>query len=512
MSTSVITQENTEIKQQPYLLFMMHEIFDDLAEDLDDSVIEKLRDAFHPTSPAERIKAAQSIVNEDQSGFAQLILARNYANTEQKLEHYKKAVEVSKNADDHAASALIFALASIELSELLWSEGKREEAIAVLNETEIEELQVGQYFTDAIRFSLMTYLLCEKQIEKAREILNGESVPTLEWHYANALLKFIEQGDCNYSRGAAAAAFGFDDEMLEHFADTAFNTMFEALEQGDESSAEDIDIEGYFLDRYVRVTGEAWRSTDGALTWLKDWRDDGLARVGEEETIDEARVKRIESELEILGSHLEREDFKEARKSFAKVLRDANRLNDGGAMFEEIIATVARVDEALEGNMVATELEKRAEWLKEQEKTAKPEALANSYADLSVLLSEIPGQEKLIESSAKKALEYLEKNPSRASTHVEQIALSIIGSLAIQNEDWTALESNAKRIAEIVEQTSSSNHLDMIDALQLLRMSLRMQERLDEEKAVAERIYAIDEFADERYEEGDCDDECDHDH
>jgi len=262
----------------------------------------------------------------------------------------------------------------------------------------------------------------------------------------------------------------------------------------------------------VRVTGEAWRSTDGALTWLKDWRDDGLARVGEEETIDEAKVKRIESELEILGSHLEREDFKEARKSFAKVLRDANRLNDGGAMFEEIIATVARVDEALEGNMVATELEKRAEWLKEQEKTAKPEALANSYADLSVLLSEIPGQEKLIESSAKKALEYLEKNPSRASTHVEQIALSIIGSLAIQNEDWAAVESNAKRIAEIVEQTSSSNHLDMIDALQLLRMSLRMQERLEEEKAVAERIYAIDEFADERYEEGDCDDECDHDH
>ncbi len=48
----------------------------------------------------------------------------------------------------------------------------------------------------------------------------------------------------------------------------------------------------------------------------------------------------------------------------------------------------------------------------------------------------------------------------------------------------------------------------MVDALQLPRMSLRMQERLDEEKVIAKRVYAIDENVDAQYDDEGCGDEC----
>jgi tetratricopeptide (TPR) repeat protein len=456
-----------------------------LESHVDKSLIDDLSSIIEAETPQERVELAERVLAEDSTGFAHLVLAIGTDNLDKQKQHYQKAIDTSRKVYlQQTPVSFILGHATVGLSKTLWNQNKRDEAIKLLEGIDLDNLHVGQNLIDIISYSLVTYLIIQNQDERAREILDRDPVPTFEWFYLNALLRFRQHGDSFISRGAFAAAL-VEDELVPHFlTNTEYDTAV------DESDLDDIEP---WSEIYANLTRESWLETPDAIDWLKRMSEE-KPRVGDSESIDKARARRIDDEVQLASAHLSREDYKNAKRSFNSALREANRLNDGGVKFTLIMVVFIQLLEENEDSIApAIEmLKQRAAWLDGQASKAGPEALMRSYLDIAKLLELNSRDSGLSESCAQKAYDLFKGIRSTSDSFLEDTILTLLGSAALIKGDVKALESIMRSSIENSEQMFGPKHLHLVDQLQFLRYALHEQGRHEEEIETANRVYSID--------------------
>ncbi len=466
-----------------------------LEEYVDETLFETFNKMLKCETPEERIEIATSIVEQDRTGLAQLVLGIENKDVEKQKQHYAKALELTKDLADE----YVFGFATVRLGKLLWSLNQREEALRVLEDADVNNLLVGQHIIDEIRFSLVTYLTIQNNDQRAREILDGEAVPTFEWFYLNALLRFRQLGNTWISRGALHRALG-DDEIIAYLlSDTEYD--------GDEDDLEELDR---WTRKYIDLTRECWTEPPDAIGWLSKTLTRDVPSVGFSKDVDQALARSIDDEFEVAMTHMASEDFENAKRSFHSALQNANKLNDGGSMFLFIVEMYsALLDEMDESQTPIIELlNQRVTWLDGQAASADPEALMNSYLNIAKAFLDDVEDIGGAEICAQKAHTIFNTIRSDSDSQTGDNILVILGSIAAQKDDFTALESHMRSAISMSEETHGPTHLSIIDPLQFLRYALHRQGKHEEEVETAKRVYALDINADkdEEFEELDwCD-------
>ncbi|MBX9694005.1 MAG: hypothetical protein K2Z81_16590, partial [Cyanobacteria bacterium] len=344
----------------------------------------------------DRLKSAEAFLGEDSSGLAHFILAtESEFDYNQQVAHLASAVEKSRSSIDNG-SALLFVnhlhlWASTRLAHLYGESGKNSLAIEVLEKSGFDTMsEMSQLELDVCRFNLVCYLIQENEDEKARKVLDGDPVPTVEWYYLNALLRFRELGgDSADSRGALSIA------LREEFAIGRLLSGAQAKRQLENEPPE------YAID-YANLTKAAWAATDGAIAWLYDRLENSSRRVGEEAEVDEARFLRSVQEFDLGLSHLHRNNPKDAKRAFNQALRESERLNDGGEFFMTMVRLISELRRTNNDSItdLIERLEARFKFLQRQ--TADPEKLFLSMVDLGNMFLEL-GALSRADECAKKA-------------------------------------------------------------------------------------------------------------
>lgn len=437
------------------------------------------------SSPEERVSIARKVLPEDQSGLAHLVLAIELEDVDERKQHYLKSLELSKQHNEEAVPLrFIFGQASAHLANLYWNLNQRDEAIRILEEA--LNFRFGQHIVEEVRYSLVSYLVILNQDERARAALDSDGIPTSEWYYLNALLRFRQHGDTYISRGALFRAIAEDDIIAYALSDTEYD--------GDEDELEDLDR---WTKKYIAFTREGWKSTPQAMDWLIRYITRVRPRVGLSDVPDVGRIRRIDNEFELAIKHTEREDLKNAKRSFISALREANRLDDGGESFKFIAGLFSsflkEIDESQ--SPILELIRQRISWLDGQTKTAEPEAQLHSYVDAGRVAYEVEGFEES-EKCMQKAYEIFCENRSELNSQSGDIILAVLGSISTQKNDFEALEKYMRERISMTEETLGPAHLDVVEQLQYLRFALHSLGKHEEELEVAKRAYAIDINAD----------------
>jgi tetratricopeptide (TPR) repeat protein len=455
-----------------------------LEEYADETLFKTFNKMLKCETPEERMDIATSILEEDRTGLAHLVLAIGNSDTDKQKQHLKQALELTKKLNDE----YVFGFGTLRLGKLLWKLEEREEAIRVLENADVNNLLVGQHVVDEIRFSLVAYLIVQNNDERAREILDGEAVSSFEWYYLNALLRFRQLGDNFIARGALYRALGENEIIAFVLSDTEYD--------GDQNDLEELDR---WTRKYIDLTRECWNETPNAMSWLTETLTRDEPGVGFSEDLDQVLASSIDDEFEVAMAHMASEDFESAKRSFIKALRDANKLNDGGAMFLFIIEmATAILDEVDQSQEPFIELlNERVTWLDGQAAIADPKALMNSYLNLAKAFHDDVEDMRGAEICAQKAYDIFDNIRSDTDSQTGDNILTILGSVAAQKDDYKSLESHMRAAISMCEQTHGSAHLSIIDQLQLLRYALHRQDKHDEEAEIAKRVYAIDVHADQ---------------
>jgi len=459
-----------------------------LVEHLEEYVDETLFEIFNKMlkcqTPEERLDIATSILEQDRTGFAQLVLAIENKEVDKQKQHLEKALELTKNLDDE----YVFGFGTVRLAKLLWSLQQREEAIRVLEDADVDNLLVGQHIIDEIRFLLVTYLIIQNNDERARAILDGEAVSTFEWYYSNALLRFRQLGNTFISRGALLRALGEDEMIAYLLSDTEYD--------GDQDDLDELDR---WTRKYIDLTRECWNETPDAISWLSKTLTADVPSAGCSTDVDQVLAGSIDDEFEVAMAHMAKEDFDSAKQSFKSALLNANKLNDGGSMFLFIVEMfTALLDDMDESQAPVIELlNERVTWLDAQAASAEPEALMNSYLNIAKAFHDDVEDMRGAEICAQKAYVIFNNIISDSDSQTGDNILTILGAIAAQKDDFVSLESHMRSAISLGEQTHGPTHLSIIDQLQFLRYALHRQGKHEEEVEIAKRAYSIDIHVDQ---------------
>jgi hypothetical protein len=339
----------------------------------------------------------------------------------------------------------------------------------------------------------LTESVCEGRDKEARALLDENPVPTVEWFYFNALLRFRESGDCMQSRSALSAAFNESPVV----AITLTDSDAELNEQDKSMWGDD--------EYYAQITQPAWQKTAGALSWVSTRMDTECKMFGAEDEVDEARVKKWQREVELADANLRRQDFKATKRSFKTALREADSLNDGGEMFvltaKMLGGVLKETGDTLED--LRTIFDKKIAWLDKQE-SEDSDGLFTSYSQFAKVLYELD-MDKQAEHCAQKGLAFFEQSMKKGSEnldfHYKTECLFIYACMLSQEETFVEAERCFSQLVSIQEEYLGVKHSSLVEGLMGQRFCLHQLKRHGDEKRVYDRLHSIDENfdADDEY-------------
>ena len=357
--------------------------------------------------------------------------------------------------------------------------------------------------------NLTVHLICEGKDMEARAELDKDPVPTVEWLYLNALLKFREVGDCIQSRSAAAAALS-DSPMIAialNETEAAVSEEEDKEENKEEGSDDDDDDddESDLNDLYASVTQPAWKSTEGALQWLSKQLENEPRLFGAAEHPDEVRLKKWQREFELADSNLRREDFKSTKRSFKAALREYDALNDGGDMFILTASMLGTFLQATEDSLEELQVafDRKIAWLDKQERE-DIEGLFTSYSEFAKVLMKLD-MHKSAQHCAEIALTLYEKSidqgAGKLNFHDGAGCLFMYACMLSEQENFAEAERRFSQLTEIQEEYLGKGHLSLVEGMMGWRFCLHQLKRHEEEKVIYDRLYAIDKHfdADDEY-------------
>ncbi len=478
-------------KEAGIIVSIMAEQAEFLAPNSRDALLELLK-----SQGENRLLLAEKFLKDDPVGLAPFILAtESDCSSSQQLAHLTSAVEQARsnveNGDPFSFGQRFLVWALLRLASLYVGLGKNSNAIEVLEKSNFDELEfLSQNELDDCRFTLVCYLVLENENEKARKVLDGEPVPTMEWYYLNALLRFRELGDTADSRGALSIAFGEGVSVGRLLAGE------ESLPQAESDFIDHIPAK--FVYEYVSLTKEAWAATDGAISWIQDHLTKRPTRIGEQSDIDDVRLMRCMKEFELGLSHLQRNNHKDAKRSFNQALRESERLNDGGEFFASIVELISDIRHR-NNESVSDLIERLDARLKSfQRYTGDPSPLFFSFSDMGDLFLKLDEHSRA-ETCAKEALTLWQKHAAEMNIDTFSVSnmYSLLASTASLMHKFSEAKEYLQQHIELGSRYLGPNHIGLVESLQALRYALHNLGEHEKELEVATRALAIDEFADE---------------
>src|SRR4051812_41692178 len=202
---------------------------------------------------------------------AYVVLAENAGSRKEALELYRKGVEAGRRAigpdlfregAGHfwgIVETRPFMRASLGLAEILWTLGKRAEAVGHLEEI----LRLNPNDNQGVRYTLAAWLLnLDRDADLARLLDQFQDEGSAAWSYTRALLAFRQYGDSPEARKRLQEAkkrnkhvprFLLGQEPIPRQQPPYYSP-------GDPSEA----------ILYTGTSLGAWKASPGSLTWLKD--------------------------------------------------------------------------------------------------------------------------------------------------------------------------------------------------------------------------------------------------
>lgn len=227
--------------------------------------------AYQARTVKERTRLAkQALELSPDCADAYLLLAEHVGSRKERLELVEQAVAAGERALGPRAFredvghfwGLIetrpYMRAREALAHNLWTAGRREEAVGHLQEM----LRLNPGDNQGVRYTLASWLLDLGRDRELEALLGRYDEPTTTWAYSRALLAFRGQGDTAESRRRLKDA-------------TNQNKHVPALLIGEEQLPPEPPSSYSPGDRdeavfYVMEALSAWRSTPGALTWMRE--------------------------------------------------------------------------------------------------------------------------------------------------------------------------------------------------------------------------------------------------
>jgi tetratricopeptide (TPR) repeat protein len=200
---------------------------------------------------------------------AYLLLAEEAETRAESLELFRKAVEAGERVlgpelfEEQAGRFWLiletrpYMRARLGLAELLWGAGHREEAAAHLREL----LRLNPTDNQGVRYILASWLFKLGHTDELTRLLAQHDEPSASWTYTQALLAFQQSGDSPEAKRALKRARSINKHVPAYLIGTkSFPPApppFYHLGGEDEAML------------YAHAWLSDWRSTPGAIAWLK---------------------------------------------------------------------------------------------------------------------------------------------------------------------------------------------------------------------------------------------------
>jgi tetratricopeptide (TPR) repeat protein len=227
--------------------------------------------AFAAPASQERIKLAQQALDlSPDCADAYVVLAENAHTRKEAFDYYEKGVAAGERAIGPQAfqesigrfwglmETRPYMRAREGLAHSLWAVGRHEEAVSHLQDM----LRLNPNDNQGVRISLASWLPYLNRDQELADLLTRYNDATAAWSYSRALLAFRRQGDTPESRQLLDAAQKGNPYVPEYLL-------------GDESLPLEMPQQYGIGDRneailYAADTLKVWKSTPGAVTWVRD--------------------------------------------------------------------------------------------------------------------------------------------------------------------------------------------------------------------------------------------------
>lgn len=228
-------------------------------------------DAMGAPSSKKRIALAQKALSiSPDCADAYVVLAQEAHYLQEAAELYRKGVEAGGRAIGGKKGFKAYGghfwlhletrpymRARAGLADCLWLTGQKDEALLHYKDM----LRLNPNDNQGIRYILVSRLLSAMRDAEAAELLREyEDDASAEWVYAQALLSFRKNGDCDESRNALGEAMKYNKHAPEYLLGIKKipRSLPDYIGFGDENEA----------IAYAEANIGAWRATSGAIEWL----------------------------------------------------------------------------------------------------------------------------------------------------------------------------------------------------------------------------------------------------
>lgn len=228
-------------------------------------------DAMDAPTSKKRIALAQKALSvSPDCADAYVVLAQESRYLQTAAEFYRKGVEAGERAIGGKKGFKAYGghfwlhletrpymRARAGLADRLWLTGRVDEAFGHYKDM----LRLNPNDNQGIRYILVSRLLSTGRDAEAAELLREyEDDASAEWVYAQALLSFRKNGDCDESRNALAEAMKYNKHAPDYLLGIKKipRSLPDYIGFGDESEA----------IAYAEANIGAWKATQDAMEWL----------------------------------------------------------------------------------------------------------------------------------------------------------------------------------------------------------------------------------------------------
>jgi tetratricopeptide (TPR) repeat protein len=233
-------------------------------------------DAFEKDDPADRVAIAkEALAISPNCADAWVLLAEEAESLSEASRLYEQGVEAGRRAIGKEFDSYVghfwgvlptrpYMRARTGLADCLWGSGRRDEAI----EHYLDMLRLNPNDNQGLRYILAPRLLESGRAAEAEQLLNRFDDCTAQWLFNKSLLAFRKEGDTGAARKLVANANEANPYVPKYLTGQRMVPVYrpDSYSLGSDEEAQ----------IYAGEASAAWKSTPGAVAWLRKISGVGL--------------------------------------------------------------------------------------------------------------------------------------------------------------------------------------------------------------------------------------------